>query len=170
MEHQNWGFNSLAGQNHESQSTGALRDIKLHKPCSNLRTRWGGRREIWHLLFTPSGSLEQSIPRTTPVVQDLLPCREPGASPVTVWPAKDSEVSQIFAITSILPRCAEASASGSQILFQNNGIRFLCVSHCAPTSPLPAATRALSTVFIKESSTRIKGGSWADGKGQEPER
>lgn len=38
VEHQNWGFNSLAGKNHESQSTGALRDIKLHKPCSKRRT------------------------------------------------------------------------------------------------------------------------------------
>lgn len=66
VEHENWGFKDLAGKIHESQSTGALRDIKLHKPCSNLRTQGGGRRKIWHLSLTLSRSLEQSIPRTTP--------------------------------------------------------------------------------------------------------
>lgn len=141
VEHQNWGFNSLAGKNHESQSTGALRDIKLHKPCSNLRTQWGGRREIWRLILTLSRSLEQSIPRTTST-GICLPAMSQGASLEAgdKLGSQASEVSQIFVITSILPCCAKASASGSQILFQHDRITAsgFCVPHCAPTCPLPA--------------------------------
>lgn len=37
-----WGFGSLAGKNHESQSTGALRDMELPNPCRNLRTHGVG--------------------------------------------------------------------------------------------------------------------------------
>lgn len=135
------GFNSLAGKNHESRSTGALRDIKLHEPCSNPRIQWGGRREIRRLLFTPSGSLEQSIPKTTPT-RICSPAMSQGASleagdklgsqgqrgvPNLCHHLHPSSLRRSFAVREPdVVSSDRTTASG------------FCVPHCALTSPLPA--------------------------------
>lgn len=111
----------------------------MHKPCGNLRTQWGGRREIWRLILTVRRSLEQSIPRTTPT-RICSPAMSQGANPEAGDKLGSQGQCPKSVITSILPCCAKASASGSQMLFQHDRMTAsgFCVPHCAPTSTLPA--------------------------------
>lgn len=145
--HQDRGFNSLAGKKMSPMSRGAYGDMEFHTPGGPWRT-WWGRREMRHLLFTASRSLEQSIPWITSTIQGSVwfpwwGAREPAWKQVTSRAAKDSEVSQVplvSAIIYILPCCTGALPSGSQLLLPacRNNVTSSPVSGCVPTFPLPA--------------------------------
>lgn len=118
----------------------------------------------------PVGPWSKVFPEPHLWYKDLLTCHEPGSQPGS---RRQAGQPRTVRCPRSLPSSpfflAEALGPESQMLFQHDRVTASGFCVCPTVHPPPlsqpkgAATRALSTLFIEETSAGIKGGSWVRG-------